>query len=313
MTEFYTTVTSTGLEAVSKAVQSGTKIDITHMAVGDGGGVPVQPDESQTQLTNEKWRGAVSAYKQDGNSLHMSTYIPQDDSSFIIREMGVFTADGVLFAVCNTPEMRKVLPSEGAVGNFVLEMQIDISNIDMRYIEINTNPELDFVPNSEKGKPNGVAELDEDGKICKEQLPDNILITGEDGKLPDAQIPASITNHIANKQNPHGVTAAQVGAIPTAQKGAANGVATLDANRQLISSQIPTNITSHIANRQNPHGVTAAQVGAIPTTQKGTSNGVATLDGNGKLTESQIPDSILMAIRRNNASTFQNLITGRLF
>ena len=132
-------------------------------------------------------------------------------------------------------------------------------------------------------------ELDENGKICKEQLPDNILTTGEDGKLPDAQIPASITNHIANKQNPHAVTAAQVGAIPTAQKGAANGVATLDANRQLISSQIPVSITNHIANKQNPHGVTAAQVGAC--------------------TEAQV----LEIIKKNKQSTFQNLITGRLF
>ena len=55
-------------------------------------------------------------------------------------------------------------------------------------------PELDFIPNSEKGQPNGVAELDKDKKLKAEQVPTNI------------------TSHIANKQNPHGVTAAQVGA-----------------------------------------------------------------------------------------------------
>ena len=89
--------------------------------------------------------------------------------------MGIFTTDGVLFAVCNIPEMRKVLPSEGAVGNFTLGMELDITNIDMRYIEIHTNPELDFIRNSEKVQPFGVAELGEDGKVLKSQLPDGIL------------------------------------------------------------------------------------------------------------------------------------------
>lgn len=36
-------------------------------------------------------------------------------------------------------------------------------------------PELDFIPNDEKGQPNGVATLDENGKVLKSQLPDGIL------------------------------------------------------------------------------------------------------------------------------------------
>lgn len=175
MAEFYTVVTDAGREAVARATQAGEKVNITHFAVGDGGGSPVTPNESQTQLVGECWRGLVATYKQEGTSLIIDTYIPADEESFTAREMGVFTSDGVLFAVCNTPEMRKVLPSEGAVGNFTLGMELDITNIDMKYIEIHTNPELDFIKNSEKGQPNGVAELDEDGKVLKSQLPDGIL------------------------------------------------------------------------------------------------------------------------------------------
>ena len=226
MAEFYTVVTDAGREAVAKATQAGEKVNITHMAVGDGGGVPVTPDESQTQLVNECWRGLVATYKQEGTNIIIDTYIPPDEESFTVREMGVFTADGVLFAVCNTPEMRKVLPSEGAVGSFVFGMELDITNIDMRYIEIQTNPELDFIPNSEKGQPNGVAELDEHGKIPADNMPANTPTLGEDGKIPQEQLPdlnfdtagsaaavqGNLNAHINNKQNPHGVTAAQVGA-----------------------------------------------------------------------------------------------------
>ena len=60
-------------------------------------------------------------------------------------------------------------------------------------------------------------------------------------------------NHIASKENPHGVTAeqvkarpdtwvptaAQVGAIPAAEKGAADGVASLGADGKVPAGQLP--------------------------------------------------------------------------
>lgn len=226
MAEIFTVITDAGREAVARATQVGEKVDITHFAAGDGGGSAVTPDESQTQLVNECWRGLVSTYKQEGTNIIIDTYISADEESFTVREMGIFTADGVLFAVCNTPEMRKVLPSEGAVGNFTLGMELDITNIDMKYIEIHTNPMLDFIKTSEKGQPNGVPILDENGKIPADNMPTNTPTLGEDGKIPQEQLPdlnfdtagsaaavqGNLNAHINNKQNPHGVTAAQVGA-----------------------------------------------------------------------------------------------------
>jgi hypothetical protein len=50
---------------------------------------------------------------------------------------------------------------------------------------------------------------------------------------------ADLTAHENDVANPHAVTAAQVGAIPTAQKGVANGVATLDVGGKVPVSQIP--------------------------------------------------------------------------
>lgn len=54
------------------------------------------------------------------------------------------------------------------------------------------------------------------------------------------------SQHVANKQNPHGVTKTQVGLgnvtneaqIPLSQKGVANGVATLDANGKVTDEQL---------------------------------------------------------------------------
>ena len=59
-------------------------------------------------------------------------------------------------------------------------------------------------------------------------------------------------------------------AIPLVQKGAANGVATLDPAGKVTASQLPS-------------------LNYIPTSEKGAANGVATLDAVGKVTASQLP------------------------
>lgn len=68
-----------------------------------------------------------------------------------------------------------------------------------------------------------------------------------DGKA--GEVDGKVTTHVGNKQNPHGVTKAQVGLgsvdnvqqIPLSQKGVANGVATLDANGKIPATQMPKN------------------------------------------------------------------------
>lgn len=66
-----------------------------------------------------------------------------------------------------------------------------------------------------------------------------------DGKA--GEVDSKVTTHVDNKKNPHGVTKAQVGLgsvdnvqqIPLSQKGAVNGVATLDANKKVPVAQMP--------------------------------------------------------------------------
>lgn len=60
--------------------------------------------------------------------------------------------------------------------------------------------------------------------------------------------------------------------IPTSEKGARNGVATLDNSGKIPSSQIPS-MGSY-----------------IPTSQKGTAGGVASLGSDGKVPASQLPE-----------------------
>jgi hypothetical protein len=87
--------------------------------------------------------------------------------------------------------------------------------------------------------------------------------------------------------------AADVGAIPTSEKGAVNGVASLDGTGKVPTSQLPAS-TAPVTSVNGDIGAVvldAADVGAIPTSDKGIANGVASLDATGKVPTSQLPPS----------------------
>ena len=89
---------------------------------------------------------------------------------------------------------------------------------------------------SQKGAAGGVASLDTSGKVPSAQLPS----MNYDPVGSAQAVQGNLDSHTGNKSNPHGVTAAQVGAIPTSQKGAAGGVATLGSDGKVPSEQAPT-------------------------------------------------------------------------
>lgn len=117
--------------------------------------------------------------------------------------------------------------------------------------------------------------------------------------LSHPDIRQALSDHADSRSNPHGVTAAQAGAISASEKGAAGGVASLGADGKVEAEQLPqmdydpsgsaaavqTALTSHTSNKANPHGVTAAQVGAVPTSR--TVNGKA-LSANINLTAANV-------------------------
>lgn len=69
------------------------------------------------------------------------------------------------------------------------------------------------IPSTEKGQANGVASLDNTGKVPSAQLP---AMDYDPAGSADA-VQQALNTHTNNKQNPHGVTAAQVGAYTKAQ------------------------------------------------------------------------------------------------
>ena len=98
------------------------------------------------------------------------------------------------------------------------------------------------------------------------------LTSGEKLSVAFGKIAKAITDlisHLANKSNPHGVTASQAGAVPTTRKvNNKNLSADISLTASDVGAATTSDFTAHTGNKSNPHGVTAAQTGAVPTTRK---------------------------------------------
>ncbi|KKZ17808.1 tail fiber protein [Serratia marcescens] len=118
-------LTEQGKALLANAAATGQKLEITHMAVGDGGGSPTQPDESRTKLVNEKRRAELNSLQIDtGNSNQViaEQVIPEDVGGWWIRELGLYDKNGVLVAIANTPDTYKPQLTEGAGRTQVVRM-----------------------------------------------------------------------------------------------------------------------------------------------------------------------------------------------
>lgn len=95
------------------------------------------------------------------------------------------------------------------------------------------------------------------------------LVSGEKLSVAFPKIKLAITNlinHLANKSNPHGVTASQVGLgnvnnTADSAKPVSTAQATAIADAKSAGTTAQTNLNTHIADTGNPHSVTKSQVG----------------------------------------------------
>lgn len=131
--KYKTLITTAGAAKFAAATAGGTKITLTQMAVGDGGGKLPVPDVSQTKLIGEKWRAALNKISVDArhdNYVVAELVIPPEVGGFWLREMGLYDADGTLVAVASMAESYKPELAEGSGRAQTLRMVIIVSAIE---------------------------------------------------------------------------------------------------------------------------------------------------------------------------------------
>jgi hypothetical protein len=137
--KYYAIVTNLGAAKIANAAALGTKLNITQMAVGDGNGLLPTPTATQTALVHENRRAAINTLSVDpanASQIVAEQIIPETDGGFWIREMGLFSEDGTLIAVCNTPETYKPALQEGSGRTQTVRMILIVNSTDAITLKI---------------------------------------------------------------------------------------------------------------------------------------------------------------------------------
>lgn len=129
MSDYYNVTTNNGDAAIATAIANNTKLNITHIAFGDGNGAVPTPNKARTTLVKEVYRQAVTKYERHptiANYLIVEVVIPSEIGGFYIREIGLI-ADGILISHGSHAPFFKVAESDG-VSEFHLKYTINIQD-----------------------------------------------------------------------------------------------------------------------------------------------------------------------------------------
>ncbi|MDM2895331.1 phage tail protein, partial [Citrobacter sp. Cpo030] len=134
MADYYSIITNRGKELEAEALASGRLIVLTHFVVGDSNGKQVKPDPAQIRLINETFRGDIAELvvsPEQSTQLMAKIVLPIGVGGFTVREVGLMTDAGELYAVANCPSIDK------PVGGVSVNMQFRLAVSDTSNITLN--------------------------------------------------------------------------------------------------------------------------------------------------------------------------------
>lgn len=128
--EYFAILTNKGTEKLAQYLQSGEKLTISWVVVGDGNGSIPMPDPGRTALVHEVWRGPaqVAGDLVNKNVIKATSVIPTDVGGWNVREIGLIDQDGELFAIANAPGYPKISIADGINNDMCVGMRVAVSN-----------------------------------------------------------------------------------------------------------------------------------------------------------------------------------------
>lgn len=127
---YHSLFTEKGLELLRTAIQSGSKLGITHMSFGDGGGILPTPNAAFAEMVKEVYRvplNRLAASKENSNWLEADGVIPSAVGGFTIREVGLW-AGNVMVAYANYPPTYKPSADQGTAQIKTIRIVLQIDN-----------------------------------------------------------------------------------------------------------------------------------------------------------------------------------------
>ncbi|AVX36658.1 phage tail protein [Yersinia massiliensis] len=129
--KFFALLTNIGAAKLANATALGTRVEITQMAVGDGGGTLPTPNPAQIKLVNEQRRAALNMLTVDPvntSQIIAEQVIPETEGGWWIREIGLLDKDGDLIAIANCAETYKPQLQEGSGRTQTIRMILIVSS-----------------------------------------------------------------------------------------------------------------------------------------------------------------------------------------
>ena len=252
MSTWKAVVTDKGDALLAKMTQ-GRVMEITHAELG-AGQVDIDLLKQQTNVSSMKQTAAVeyAGYPADGVcSLPVTITNEGVSAGFSAWQIGVFANDPdegkILFFIAQATDVATMIPSAALMPSYNTQIIFYVEYGSADSVSVTVNP-ANMV--TQAGMENYV-----------------------NSKVGNSK--EEVTAHAADTNNPHGVTAAQVGlgSVPNVSTNnqtptytQASTLATLTSGEKLSVSmgkimKAITDLISHISNKSNPHDVTATQVG----------------------------------------------------
>lgn len=186
---YHSVFTEHGLALLRESIQNGTRLGITHMSFGDGGGALPVPDATFTQMVNEVYRVALNRLapsKENANWLEADGIIPSAIGGFNIREVGLWAED-VMVAYANYPPTYKPSGDQGTAQIKTIRIVLQIDNTANFELKIDASVVMATLQSVEEAKLEAMNHAD---SLVKEQIRyvDNINSLNDIENPQDKQI-----------------------------------------------------------------------------------------------------------------------------
>lgn len=136
---YFSILTPAGLAKLIKASANNQNIVLNQMSVSDD---KAEISQGIQTLPNEKHKfniNSITQSKDDANVLICEGVIASEIGGFYIRKVGVYSDDGVLFAVGIVPESYKPLLAEGSAKDITIKFYMQVDNTANITLKVDNN------------------------------------------------------------------------------------------------------------------------------------------------------------------------------
>jgi phage-related tail fiber protein len=141
MADYYAILTNTGKALEAAAIANGTKITLIKFVVGDGNGQAQIPDPARTALVHEVYRNSISDLTvsiDQPNQIIAQLVMPANVGGFTVREIGLLTDKGELYAIANCATFDK--PVNGV--SITMQFRLAVSETENVTLDVATGEGL---------------------------------------------------------------------------------------------------------------------------------------------------------------------------